>query len=68
MSLIAMVTYLLLHLQIITQCPYEFAVEVAELMPNAIMSTFEYSNHFPFIEEEEEFIKFVESTVCHVNG
>lgn len=50
------------------QCPHEFAVEVAELMPNAIMSTFEYSNHFPFIEEEEEFIKFVESTVCHVNG
>ncbi len=45
------------------QCPYEFAVEAAGLMPNATLKTFEYSNHFPFIEEEEEFQRFVKTTV-----
>ncbi|QCR31954.1 alpha/beta fold hydrolase [Lysinibacillus sp. SGAir0095] len=45
------------------QCPYEFAVETAELMPNAILKTFDYSNHFPFVEEEEEFKIFLRSTI-----
>ncbi|WP_144506247.1 response regulator [Bacillus mycoides] len=45
------------------QCPHECAIEVAELMPNAILTTFEYSNHYPYIEEEEPFKKFVETTL-----
>lgn len=46
-----------------SQCPYEFAVEAAELMPKAILKTFEYSNHFPFVEEEEDFKKFIRTTI-----
>lgn len=45
------------------QSPYEYAVEAANLMPNSVLQTFEYSNHFPFIEEEEEFKKFICMTV-----
>lgn len=42
------------------QCPYEYGVETAELMPNAQFQPFLRSNHFPFIEEEEAFEEFVE--------
>lgn len=45
------------------QCPYDFAVEAAELMPNAILKTFFYSNHFPFVEEEAEFKRFLRTTI-----
>lgn len=41
------------------QCPYEYAAEVAKLMPNAELTTFARSNHFPFIEEEHAFSTFV---------
>lgn len=41
------------------QCPYEYAVEAATLMPNAVLTTFEKSNHNPFVEEEEAFLQFV---------
>ncbi|WP_042478838.1 alpha/beta fold hydrolase [Bacillus ndiopicus] len=44
------------------QCPYEFSAETATLMPNATLQTFEQSNHFPFIEEEETFRQFVMAT------
>lgn len=43
------------------QCPYEYAVEVANLLPNATLTTFKESNHFPFVEEELAFEKFVET-------
>ncbi|MEK4129454.1 alpha/beta hydrolase [Solibacillus sp. FSL W8-0474] len=42
------------------QCPYEYAVEAAELLPNATLTTFSESNHHPCIEEEEKFAKFVQ--------
>lgn len=45
------------------QCPHIFSEEAAELMPNASLTTFEYSNHNPDIEEEEAFKHFIESTV-----
>ena len=45
------------------QCPYEYGVETAELMPNARFQPFLSSNHFPFIEEEEAFEGFVESAL-----
>lgn len=45
------------------QCPYVFSKEAADLMPNATLETFEYSNHIPDIEEEDKFKKFLESTV-----
>ena len=41
------------------QCPYEYVVEAAQLMPNASLKTFEKSNHFPFMEEEQEFEQYV---------
>lgn len=44
------------------QCPYRFGVEIAELLPNANFTTFEFSNHYPFWEEEEKFIEFVQAT------
>ncbi|WP_242274440.1 alpha/beta fold hydrolase [Bacillus cereus group sp. BfR-BA-01310] len=45
------------------QCPHEYAVEAANLMPNATMTTFEKSNHFPFVEEEAEFKAFLSKIV-----
>lgn len=41
------------------QCPYEFAVEAADLLANATLTTFAESNHHPVIEEEEKFTEFV---------
>lgn len=45
------------------QCPYVFSKEAADLMPNATLESFEYSNHMPDIEEEDKFKRFIESTV-----
>ncbi len=45
------------------QCPYKFGVEIANLIPNATLTTFEKSNHNPFSEEEDEFHEFVKSTL-----
>ncbi|MEE1131509.1 MAG: hypothetical protein UHX00_07830 [Caryophanon sp.] len=45
------------------QCPYEYAASIAEHMPNATLTTFEKSNHFPFIEEEAAFAQFVAQIV-----
>ena len=42
------------------QCPYEYGVEAAELIPNAQFQAFLSSNHSPFIEEEAAFEEFVE--------
>lgn len=38
------------------QCPVEFSEELHKLLPNSRLVIFEYSNHFPFIEEKEKFI------------
>lgn len=45
------------------QCPHKFGVEIANLIPNAVFTTFEQSNHNPFSEEEEKFQAFVKSTL-----
>lgn len=45
------------------QCPYRFGVEIAELIPNATFTTFEESNHYPFLEEEIAFDEFVKLTL-----
>ena len=45
------------------QCPHVFSQEAADLMPNTTMTTFELSNHNPFVEEEEKFKQFVGSTL-----
>lgn len=45
------------------QCPHEFSKEAADLITNATMTTFELSNHNPFVEEEEKFKQFVNGTV-----
>lgn len=42
------------------QCPVQFGIEIAECIPNAKLTIFEYSNHFPFLEEEERFGAFVD--------
>ena len=46
--------------------PYKFGVEIAECLPNATFTSFEYSNHYPFFEEEEQFDKFVRGTLSHI--
>ena len=45
------------------QCPYKYGVEIADLIPNARFTTFEESNHHPYVEEEEKFKRFVISTL-----
>lgn len=44
------------------QCPVEFSVEIAKHIPTSTLVIFQESNHNPFIEEEEEFKKFVNMT------
>lgn len=48
------------------QCPYEYAVETANLLPYATLTTFNESNHFPFVEQEREFEKFVETIATNI--
>ncbi|QTD41905.1 alpha/beta fold hydrolase [Sporosarcina sp. Te-1] len=45
------------------QCPHKFGVEIADCLPNASFTSFHASNHYPFLEEEEKFDEFVESTL-----
>lgn len=45
------------------QCPVQFGIEIANLLPNSQLTVFEKSNHFPFLEEEEAFKAFVMSTL-----
>ena len=45
------------------QCPVEFEIEIANLIPNASLTIFEKSNHNPFIEEDEKFEVFVKLTI-----
>jgi proline iminopeptidase len=45
------------------QCPHDFGVEAAALIPNCHFTEFQQSNHFPYVEEEEEFLKLVETIV-----
>ena len=44
------------------QCPVEFGIEIAELIPDSHLTIFEESNHNPYIEEEEKFQEFVKLT------
>lgn len=44
------------------QCPHEFSLDAADLMPNGSLTTFEFSNHNPDIEEEK-FIQFLKTTI-----
>lgn len=45
------------------QCPVEYGIEIATLIPDAKLTVFEKSNHNPFIEEEEAFKDFVKLTL-----
>lgn len=45
------------------QCPVDFSVEIAKLIPTSSLKIFHKSNHNPYIEEEEEFRKFVNMTI-----
>lgn len=47
------------------QCPHVFSDEAAQLMPNGYLTTFEYSNHSPDIEEEQKFKEFIKDTVLY---
>lgn len=44
------------------QCPVRFGIEIEECIPNPKLTIFESSNHYPFLEEEELFGEFVETT------
>ncbi len=37
------------------QCPLEFSVEINDLIPHSSLWIFEESNHYPFLEEKDEF-------------
>ncbi|EOP54553.1 alpha/beta fold hydrolase [Bacillus nitratireducens] len=45
------------------QCPYIFSREIANLIPNAVLTKFEESNHNPFVEEIDKFNQFVNNTL-----
>lgn len=45
------------------QCPVEFGMEIATLIPQSQSIIFEVSNHNPYIEEEKKFREFVKTTL-----
>lgn len=49
-----------------SQCPLKFSEEIASLIPQANLTIFEESNHYPFFEEAEEFEEFVISTLSEI--
>ncbi|ARI77890.1 alpha/beta fold hydrolase [Halobacillus mangrovi] len=42
------------------QCPLEFSMEMYDLLPQAELVVFQESNHYPFLEEKELFIREVD--------
>ncbi|MEK4080624.1 alpha/beta fold hydrolase [Solibacillus sp. FSL K6-1126] len=44
------------------QCPIEFSIEIADLIPTSELIIFDHSNHNPFVEEEKAFLDFVKKT------
>jgi proline iminopeptidase len=43
------------------QCPISFSIEMEEAIPRASLLIFEKSNHYPFLEERELFIRGMKS-------
>ncbi|MFD2680441.1 alpha/beta fold hydrolase [Bacillus seohaeanensis] len=43
------------------QCPVSFSIEMEEAIPQASLLIFEKSNHYPFLEERELFIRGMKS-------
>ncbi|WP_307478903.1 alpha/beta fold hydrolase [Cytobacillus purgationiresistens] len=43
------------------QCPLPFSEEIAELLPNSTLFTFEESNHFPYLEEVNKFKTMIQA-------
>ncbi|MGM8214856.1 alpha/beta fold hydrolase [Bacillaceae bacterium W0354] len=41
------------------QCPYDFTIEIDQLLPNSHLYPFHESNHNPFIEEKDKFYQMV---------
>jgi proline iminopeptidase len=37
------------------QCPVSYSIEMAELIPKSRLVIFEKSNHYPFLEESDQF-------------
>ena len=50
------------------QCPVDFSIEMSELIPDASLHIFEQSNHYPFIEEEFEFKRVINSILSSGTG
>lgn len=45
------------------QCPVEYSIEMGELIPSSMLAIFERSNHYPFLEEAEQFNKTYNSFI-----
>ncbi|OZM58334.1 proline iminopeptidase [Lottiidibacillus patelloidae] len=43
------------------QCPVEYSIEMNKSIPKSSLVVLEYSNHYPFLEEEKHFKNSVES-------
>lgn len=43
------------------QCPLQYSIEMHESMPNSIFIPFEYSNHYPFLEESNRFASIIKT-------
>lgn len=46
-----------------SQCPAVFSKEIASQIPNASFKAFKQSSHNPFVEEPDEFMEFVLTTI-----
>ncbi len=43
------------------QCPLKISEEIATKLRNAKLNVFEESNHMPFIEEKDDFLRMVKN-------
>ena len=43
------------------QCPVQYSVEIHKGIPNSIFIPFEYSNHYPFLEESNRFASIIQT-------
>lgn len=50
------------------QCPLPFSEEIHDLIPNAELKVFEYSNHYPFLEEAGLFDQVVKEFLLQVKA
>ncbi|SDJ65446.1 alpha/beta fold hydrolase [Sediminibacillus albus] len=46
------------------QCPWEYSAEMKQYILQSKLSTYNNSNHYPFLEEKQKFVKDIQAFMC----